>query len=180
MRYSRWAGMMVSALNFLVFQCVLPYNMANNRVLTLLFSSLMNPGSTRLLTQSLRDTESSHTQGREGNQGHHSTLATLTCMFSTVMLTNIIRNSASKILCFPDHLVKAKTADEKPQATAHPFQRVDVNFSVKELVIIIILQIPLLDQTADVGSIANKACDTQKHNGELRIQRPKCMSTCQC
>lgn len=50
---------------------------------------------------------------------------------------------------------------ENLQAIPYPLHWIDVNFSVKELIIIIILQIPLLDQTVDVWSIAYEACNTQ-------------------
>lgn len=134
------------------------------------------------------ETESSHTQGRAGEWARAPLHAGDTDLcISNCDGTHIICNSASKIRCFSDHLVEdyiyikaAKTANEKLQATAHPLQWVDVNFRVKELIIIIILQIPLLDQTADVRGIANKACNAQKHSRELRILGSKCTSTCQC
>lgn len=47
----------------------------------------------------------------------------------------------------------------KMQAITYPLQWINVNFSVKELIIIIILEIPLLDYTVDIWSIANKSCN---------------------
>jgi len=60
-------------------------------------------------------------------------------------------------------------------ATTYPRQWVNIDFGVKQLVIVIILQIPLLYNTIYIRSITNKSCNI-KHTSYFH----KKALLCQC
>lgn len=94
---------------------------------------------------------------------HHSNSRNLWRTNTTVSMA--LRNKETAFLLFlsPDVLWGAacytKQKEMRKSVTTYPCQWVNIDFGVKQLVIIIILQIPLLHNTVYIGSIANKSCN---------------------
>lgn len=55
-----------------------------------------------------------------------------------------------------------KQKEMRKPATTYPRQWVNIDFGVKQLVIVIILQIPLLHNTIYIRSITNKSCNIKR------------------
>lgn len=60
-------------------------------------------------------------------------------------------------------------------AIPYPLQWINVNFGVKQLIIIIILEIPLLNYLVDIWSITNKSCNIREIR-KFSSLRPKLVS----
>ena len=94
---------------------------------------------------------------------HHSDNRNLQRTNTTVNMA--LRNKETAFLLFlsPHALWGAacyfKQKEMRKLVTTYPCQWVNIDFGVKQLVIIIILQIPLLHNTIYIWSITNKSCN---------------------
>lgn len=94
---------------------------------------------------------------------HHSDSRNLQRTNTTVNRALQKKETAFLLFLSPDVLRGAacyfKQKEMRKPVTTYPCQRVNIDFGVKQLVIIIILQIPLLHNTIYIWSITNKSCN---------------------